>query len=197
MTHGGTCWGWSWKKLPCTIWWITLPKIVGLGCNFDTIWGPIGVTSDGNLNCLPILLLELSRLECVLTLCQICSHGCTIDTIDTTEFENLNFGMFGLVWLGYTEMVPKNVRFIHQNTQKCNGLERNQMVLKEPYMFPYFDRIACIINKTTGDGLERNPRSPPFCRVLAVLSKNGWICRGIWPNWLPTVGHTLATTPHL
>ena len=34
--------------------------IVGLGCNFDTIWGPIRVTSDVNLNCLPILLLELS-----------------------------------------------------------------------------------------------------------------------------------------
>ena len=33
--------------------------------NFDTIWGPIGVTSDVNLNCLPILLLELSQFECV------------------------------------------------------------------------------------------------------------------------------------
>ena len=50
------------------------------------------------------------------------------------EFENLNFGMFGLVWLGYTKYGDKNVGFIHQNTQKCNGLERNQMVLKEPYM---------------------------------------------------------------
>ena len=37
-----------------------MPKIVGLGCNFDTIWGLIGATSDVNLNCLPILLLELS-----------------------------------------------------------------------------------------------------------------------------------------
>ena len=35
-----------------------------------------------------------------LTLCQICSHGCTMGTIDTMEFENLNLDMFGLVWLG-------------------------------------------------------------------------------------------------
>ena len=47
------------------------------------------------------------------------------------EFENLNFGMFGL---GLHENGAKNGRFIHQNTQKCNGLERNQMVSKEPYM---------------------------------------------------------------
>ena len=54
--------------------------------------------------------------------------------IDTMEFENLNFGMFGLVWLGLHGNGAKNVKFIHQNTQKCNGLERNQMVLKEPCM---------------------------------------------------------------
>ena len=69
-----------------------------------------------------------------LTLCQICSHGCTIGTVDTIEFENLNFGMFGLVWLGLHGNGAKNAKFIHQNTEKCNGLERNQMVLKEPYM---------------------------------------------------------------
>ena len=30
-------------------------------------------------------------------------------TIDTMEFENLNFNMFGLVWLGLDEMEPKMV----------------------------------------------------------------------------------------
>ena len=69
-----------------------------------------------------------------LTLCQICSYGCTIGTIDTMEFENLNFGVFGLVWLGLHRNGAKDAEFIHQNTQKCNGLERNGMVLKEPCM---------------------------------------------------------------
>ena len=53
------------RSLPCTKWWITLPKIVGLGCNFDTIWGLMGATSGVNLNSLPIVLLELSWSECV------------------------------------------------------------------------------------------------------------------------------------
>ena len=48
------------RSLPCTKWWITLPKIVRLGGNFDTVWGLIGATFDVNLNYLPILLLELS-----------------------------------------------------------------------------------------------------------------------------------------
>ena len=50
------------------------------------------------------------------------------------KFEHLNFGVFGLVWFGLGGFGTKNVKFIYQNTQKCNGLERNQMVLKEPYM---------------------------------------------------------------
>ena len=78
------------------------------------------------------------------------------------EFENLNFGMFGLVWLGCMKMEPKNVKFIHQNTQKCNGLERNQMVLKEPYMSLTLTVLPVYLIKTGGNGLERIPRSPPF-----------------------------------
>ena len=134
MTHSGTRWGWSWKKLLCTKWWITLPKIVGLGCNFETIWGPIGVISDVNLNCLPIVLLELSWLECVFnTLPNL--------LIQVHNRHNWHNGIwkfeFWHVWTCFAWVRgngTKNVRFIHQNTQKCNGLERNQMVLKEPYM---------------------------------------------------------------
>ena len=43
------------------------------------------------------------------------------------------------------------------------------MVLKETIYVPYFDRIACIINKNRGNGLERIPRSP----LYAVC----WPCR--------------------
>ena len=60
-----------------------------------------------------------------LTLCQICSHGCTIGTIDTVEFENLNFGMFRLVWLGYVEMAPKMLDLytkIHRNAMVLKGI---------------------------------------------------------------------------
>ena len=51
-----------------------------------------------NLNCLPILLLELSQFECV--------------------FNTL----------------PNLLTRVHnRQIEKCDGLERNQMVLKEPY----------------------------------------------------------------
>ena len=46
-------------------------------------------------------------LSVFLTLCQICSHGCTIGTIDTMKFENLNLDMFGLVWFGLGEFGAK------------------------------------------------------------------------------------------
>ena len=140
MTHGGTHWGWSWKKLPCTKWWITLPKIVGLGCNFDTIWGPIGVTSDVNLNCLPILLLELSWFECVFnTLPNLLTRG-TIGTFDTMEFENLKFGMFWLVWLGYAEMAPKMLDLytkIHRNAMVLKGIKWSWKNHICPLLWPY------------------------------------------------------------
>ena len=71
--------------------------------------------------------------------------------------------------------------------KESNGLERTIYV-------PYFDRIACIINKTMGDGLERNPRSPPFLLCAGRIEQKWLNMQGIWPNWLPTVGHTLAMT---
>ena len=78
------------------------------------------------------------------------------------EFENLNFGMFGCVLTWVHRNGTKNVGFIHQNTQKCNGLERNQMVLKEPYMSLTLTVLLVYLIKTGGNGLERIPRSPPF-----------------------------------
>ena len=156
-------------------WWITLAIIVGLGWNFDTIWGLI----RGHLLC-EILTAYQSYcwsycdLSVFLTLCQICSHGCTIGTIDTMEFENLNLDMFGLVLAWFDWTWSQNV----ENTQK------NAMVLKgikwswKNHIRPYYDHICCIFNENRSNGVERNPRSSPFCHVLAVSSKNGWICRG-------------------
>ena len=78
--------------------------IVELACNFNTITGPIRVTSDVNCTCLPMLLPELSQLVCLLNtlpdvlawvlnmhyVClfntwQMYSHRCSIGTIDTME----------------------------------------------------------------------------------------------------------------
>ena len=42
------------------------------------------------------------------------------------EFENLNFGVFGLVWLGYVEMAPKMLGLytkIHKNAMVLKGIE--------------------------------------------------------------------------
>ena len=55
-------------------------------------------------------------------------------TIYTMEFENLNFGMFGLVWLGYVEMAPKMLDLYTKIHKNAMVLKRNRMVLKEPYM---------------------------------------------------------------
>ena len=81
------------------------------------------------------------------------------------ECENLNFGTFGLVWLGYMEMAPKMLK-IYTKYTKCNGLERNQMVLKEPYTSLTLTVLLVYLIKHRGNGLERFPRSPPFavCR---------------------------------
>ena len=109
-----------------------------------------------------------------LTLSQICSHGCTIGTIDTMKFENLNFNVFGLVWLGLDEMEPKMVNLY----RKMQWSWKESKWSWKNHIHPYYDHIACIFDKNRSNGLERNPRSSPFCHVLAVLSKNGWICRG-------------------
>ena len=67
------------------------------------------------------------------------------------EFENLNFGVFGLVWLGYAlEMVPKMLKIYTKIHQKCNGLERNQMVLKEPYTSLTLTILPVYLIKTRG-----------------------------------------------
>ena len=71
--------------------------------------------------------------------------------------------------------------------KESNGLERTICV-------PYFDRIACIINKNRSNGLERLSRYPPFLPCVSRSEQNGWKMQGIWPIWLPTVGHTLAMT---
>ena len=177
-THNGTLWGWSWKKLPCTKWWITLPKMDGFGWNFDTIWGPMGVTSGVNLNSLPILLLELSRFECVFnTLSNL--------LIRVHNRHNIHNGIwkfeFGRVWTclawGTLGMAPKMVKIytkIHQmqwSWKESNGLERTIYV-------PYFDRIASIFNKNWGKWSWKDSKIPSFCRVTAVLSKTDKICRG-------------------
>ena len=42
------------------------------------------------------------------------------------EFENLNFGMFGLVWLGYMKMAPKMLDLytkIHRNAMVLKGIK--------------------------------------------------------------------------
>ena len=61
-----------------------------------------------------------------LTLCQVCSYGCTIDTIYTMEFEILNLNVFRLVWLGYTKMAPKMLDLytkIHRNAMVLKGIK--------------------------------------------------------------------------
>ena len=176
-THNGTLWGWSWKKLLCTKWWITFAKIDGLGWNFDTIWGSIRVTSGVNLNSLPILLLELSQFECVFnTLSNL--------LIRVHDRHNIHNGIwkfeFGCVWtcLAWARLKwhQKCWKYTQKYT-KCNGLERNQMVLKEPYTSLTLT-VLPVFNKNWGKWSWKNSKIPSFCRVMAVLSKNDEICRG-------------------
>ena len=82
--------------------------------------------------------------------------------IDTMEFENLNFGCVWTCLAWVRGNGAKNVGFMHQNTQKCNGLERNRMVLKEPYMSLTLTVLPVYLIKPGENGLERNSRSPPF-----------------------------------
>ena len=81
-------------------------------------------------------------------------------TIDTMEFENLNFSMFepcfGLVWM---ELKPECwiCTLIYAMVLKgiCNGLERTIYV-------PIVTVLPVYCNKKRSNGLERNPRSSPF-----------------------------------
>ena len=106
------------------------------------------------------------------------------------KFENLNLDMFGLVWLGLNEFGAKMLNLY----RKMQWSWKESKWSWKNHIRPYYDHIACIFNKNGSNGLERNPRSSPFCCVLAVLSKKWLNLQGIWPNWLPTVGHTLAKT---
>ena len=168
IAHNGAKWrievgfesvGWF-----CSVqkWWITLSIIVGLGCNFDTIWGPIRVTSDVSVNCLPILLLELLWFECVFnTLSDLLTWVHNRHDRHNGIWK-LKFGVFGLVLAWVHRNGTKNAGNIHQKYAKCNGLERNQMVLKEPYTSLTLTVLLVYLIKHRGNGLEQSPRSPPF-----------------------------------
>ena len=62
-------------------------------------------TYKGHLWCellLPTSLIVGVIMNCVfLTLCQICSYGRAMGTIDTIRFENLNFNGLTLFWLDF------------------------------------------------------------------------------------------------
>ena len=62
------------------------------------------------------------------------------------------------------------------------------------HICPYFDHIACKFNKNRSNGLERNQDPFLFGCLLAVSEQKWLYFAGDWPNWLPTVGHTLAKT---
>ena len=61
------------------------------------------------------------------------------------------------------------------------------------HICPYFDCIACIFNKNRSNGLERN-QDPLLLLCDSHIRAKMAVFAGDWPNWLPTVGHTLAKT---
>ena len=71
--------------------------------------------------------------------------------------------------------------------KESNGLERTIYV-------PYFDRIACIFNKNWGKWSWKKSKVPLLLPCDGRIEQKWWNMQGIWPNWLPTVGHTLAMT---
>ena len=169
LAHNGLERKWSWKMLLCTKFAIILAIMVGFGCNFGTIWVPIRVTSGVNCNCLPALLWELSQFMCCLTLCQICSSQCTMGTIDTEKFENLNLMVepcFGLIWM---KLRPKC--WIYNGLG--NGLERNQNGLEITIYVPILTILPVNLKKNGSNGLERKLRSSPFTMQMLYRSKNG------------------------
>ena len=129
-------------------------------------------------------------LSAFLTLCQICSHGCTIGTIDTMKFENLNLDVFGLVWLGLGEFGAKMLKLY----RKMQWSWKESKWSWKNHICPYFDCIACIFNKNRSNGLEMNSRILSFLPCVCHIKQKWLNMQGIWPNWLPTVGHTLAMT---
>ena len=125
-----------------------------------------------------------------LTLCQICSYGCTMGTIDTIRFENLNFNGWNLFWLDLDGIEARMLDLYWFMQWSWKELKWSW----KSYICPYFDHVACNFNKERSNGLERKLRSSPFAVWVLYWSKNGCFCAGEWPNWLPMVGHTLAKT---
>ena len=93
---------------------------------------------------------------------------------------------FGLIWM---ELRPEC--WIYDDL--CNGLERNRNGLERTIYVPILTVLPVILKKRS-NGLERKSRSSPFCHVSAISEQKWLFCAGEWPNWLPTVGHTLAKT---
>ena len=124
-----------------------------------------------------------------LTLCQICSYGCTMGTIDTMKFENLNFNGWNLFWLGLDKIEAKMLdlcRFMQWSWKESKWSWKN-------HICPYFDCITCIFNKNRSNGLERN-QDPLLLPCDSHIGAKMAVFAGDWPNWLPMVGHTLAKT---
>ena len=104
-----------------------------------------------------------------LTLCQICSHGCTMGTIDTIRFEILNFYSWNLFWLEAKRL--DWYRFMQWSWKESKWSWKN-------HICPYFDHVACNFNKNRSNGLERKSRSSPFAMWKPYQRKNGCFLQG-------------------
>ena len=110
-------------------------------------------------------------------------------TIDTMKFENLNFSMFGLVLAWFVWIWSQNVRFLQENAMVLKGIKWSW----KNHIWPYYDRIACILIKI-GVMVLKEIQDPLLLPCDSRVKQKWLNLQGIWPNWLPTVGHTLAKT---
>ena len=93
---------------------------------------------------------------------------------------------FGLIWM---ELRPKCWIY----TDLCNGLERNWNGLERTIYVPILTMLPVFLIKNRSDGLERN-QDPLLLPCDSCIGAKMAVFAGEWPNWLPTVGHTLAKT---
>ena len=94
--------------------------------------------------------------------------------------------LFGLVWMN---LEPKCWIY----TEKCNGLERNLNGLERTIYVPIMTVLPVFLIKI-GVMVLKEIQDPLLFLCICCIEQKWLNMQGIWPNWLPTVGHTLAKT---
>ena len=143
------------------------------------MWVFIRIISGISFSVLSSLLWKLLCFLYVLTLCQICSYGATVDLQGHNRLRNLKFNGWHLFWfdLDHIELEMLNLQWFRQWSWKYwRCLKRANMSL--------FGLCCLYFWIIWSDGLEGNQNLLQCYHVSPELKQMWLFCTGEWPDCL-------------